>query len=58
MFLAQLTDKMDHKYIIASEPSGSHDDAHAKKNLPSWIFEKMAMAMAMAMAKSAVSQTT
>ena len=30
---AQLTDKMDPKYIIVSEPAGSHDDAHAKKNM-------------------------
>ena len=31
MHFAQLTDKMDPKYIIALEPSGFHNDAHAKK---------------------------
>ena len=31
--IAQLTDKMDPKYIIALELAGSHDDAHVKKNL-------------------------
>ena len=31
MALAQLTDKMDTKYIIASEPAGSHYDAYANK---------------------------
>ena len=31
--LAQLTDKMDPKYIIPSEPSESHDDVHATKNM-------------------------
>ena len=41
--LAQLTDKIDPKYIIASESARSHDDPHPKKTCrPSWIFEKKA----------------
>ena len=40
--LAPLTDKMDPKYIIPLEAYESHNDAHPKKNQPSWIFEKMA----------------
>ena len=31
--LAQLTDKMDHMYIIPKEASYCHTDAHVKKNI-------------------------
>ena len=31
--LAQLRDKMDPMYIISNDPSGSHIDAHVKKNV-------------------------
>ena len=40
---AQFTDKMDPKYIIPSEASGFHNDAHPKKNMLAILdFEKKA----------------